>query len=612
MKLGAIDTAKWPTVPMACLAVRLCPTAMTGSERALRQGRAVAWAAFSIFLVVCACGAATASPPPAIRIDQVAYPATAPKRALVLNGKQGTRFRLLRQGDHKEVFRGRLGELKLDPLSSDRVSEADLGALKEEGRYIMTVDGLADSVPISIGRPGYDRALYLTLRSFYGQRCGTAVDLAPSHPGYRYPACHLADALFHVSSGQTGRREATGGWHDAGDYGKYIVNSNITVGELLWAYELYREPLDRLRLDIPESENAIPDILDEVRWNLAWMLTMQDTDGGVWHKLTSERFGSFTMPENDDAGPRYIMGTGAEPYKSSCATAGLAAAMAIAARVYAPHDAAFAQRCRQAAEAAWGWVERNPSVVFRNCCGVRTGEYGDARATDDRLWAAAELWRTTREARYDKAFRELYRAEEFVFRDSQGWQDVGNLALVAYALSDPGGEGAPICERIRSQAGAVADGLVSLAGESSYRACLRPIDYHWGSNGVVAERGVILLLAQALAPRAGYVETALDQLHHLFGANTFSTSWVSQLGFRSVEHLHHRPSAADQNAASWPGLLSGGPNASGDDKLTAPLKSGPPARAWLDDERSYASNENAINWNASLVLLLTGALHHSR
>src|SRR5439155_1225863 len=142
------------------------------------------------------------------------------------------------------------------------------------------------------------------------------------------------------------------GWHDAGDYGKYVVNSGMTTGELLWTYEVFAGRVGSVRLDIPESGGSVPDLLSEVRWNLDWMLKMQDRDGGVWHKLTSERFGGFVMPERDDGGPRYVIGTGSGPYKSSCATGDFAAVMAAAARIFRPFDADFAAVSLAAAQPA--------------------------------------------------------------------------------------------------------------------------------------------------------------------------------------------------------------------------------------------------------------------
>ena len=149
---------------------------------------------------------------------------------------------------------------------------------------------------------------YLAMRSYYGQRCGTAVDLGPEFPGYKHAACHLEGA-YHASSGKTGPHMSAKGWHDAGDYGRYVVNSGISTGTLLWTWEIFGDRLKQVTLNIPESGNGTPDILNEIRWNLDWMLSMQDDDGGVWHKQTSERFCDFILPEKDTL-ISYVIGTG--------------------------------------------------------------------------------------------------------------------------------------------------------------------------------------------------------------------------------------------------------------------------------------------------------------
>jgi endoglucanase len=466
-----------------------------------------------------------------------------------------------------------------------------------------------------ISPSAYAGAFRLALRSFYGQRCGTAVDLSPTHPGYAHPACHTAgtpnpDARFHSSSGRSGSRESSRGWHDAGDYGKYVVNSGITTGELLWTYELYRDRVAGLRLDIPESGDGMPDILDEARWNLEWMLTMQDEDGGVWHKLTSERFGSFVMPHLDDGGPRYVIGTGTAPFKGSCATGDFAAVMAAAARLFGPHDAGFATTAAGAAERAWRWLQEYPNVVFRNCCGVSTGEYGDDDCADERLWAAAELFRTTGRAEYADAF--AAGQGRFVPAVGSGypqdWGNVRNLAMLAYLLADQPGSDPAVRSRIRADTLAAADAIVSRTRAHVYRVSLRPEDYVWGSNGGAANYGVLLMLADRISPNPAYAQAARDNLHYLLGRNTFGLSWVTQLGDRPFRNPHHRPSGADANADPWPGLLSGGPNRYGGDPVIDSMPASPPARRYRDDQGSWASNENAINWNAALVLLLASQL----
>ncbi len=162
-----------------------------------------------------------------------------------------------------------------DADSGDRVLTADFSALKEHGQFYLEVPGVGTSWQFTVDADVYRRVYYLAMRSYYGQRCGTAVDLGPDFPAYKHAACHLSGA-YHASSGKEGPHVSTHGWHDAGDYGRYVVNSGITTGTLLWTWELFGNRIRQIGLHLPESGNNTPDILNEIRWNLEWMLTMQD------------------------------------------------------------------------------------------------------------------------------------------------------------------------------------------------------------------------------------------------------------------------------------------------------------------------------------------------
>jgi endoglucanase len=539
-----------------------------------------------------------------IKVSQVGYPTDAPKLVLVATPTPAKVFSVRNAADGVIVLLGSLSDPVPDGDSGDRVQTADLSSLSRPGTYVLEVPGVGRSFEFPIGPDVFARPLYLAMRSFYGQRCGAAVDLGPEFPGYRYPACHL-DAAFHASTGKTGPSAAAKGWHDAGDYGRYIVNSGITTGSLLWAYELFERRLSKLKLDLPESGHAVPDVLDEIRWNLDWMLSMQDADGGVWHKQTSERFIGFVMPQDDHA-TSYLIGIGKEPYKTSCATADFAAAMAIAGRVYRPHDPAYAEKTLDAAKRAWTWVSAHPDVLFQNPAGVETGVYGDHSCADERLWAAAELWRTTTDTAFDRYFLEHQDAQRATIKPDEppAWQNVAPLALWAYALASRGD--AAVQAAIRKDSLAAADAIVARTAASGYRVSLVTMDYNWGSNGIVANYALQLLVANALRQDARYVEAARDNLYYLLGRNTFSLSWLTGVGVNPFRHPHHRPSAADTNAEPWPGLLAGGPNMKRQDAAMARLPELPPAKMYVDDQASYATNENAINWNAALVFALAG------
>jgi len=544
---------------------------------------------------------------PAIKVDQVGYPQDGPKVALV--GVQAKTFDIRRSDDNSVVFEGTLSPPQADANTGDLVQAADFSSLHKPGTYYVEVPGVGRSWDFAVGPNVFERAYYLAMRAFYGQRCGTAVDLGPEFPGYSHPICHQ-HGEFHPSSGVAGRRDNVGGWHDAGDYGRYVVNSGITTGTLLWTWELFGQKVKNIPLKLPETGNGIPDILNEARWNLEWMLKMQDSDGGVWHKQTSENFSAFISPEEDKL-PSKVIGTGSAPFKSTCATADLAAVAAIAARVYKPYDAAFAAQTLEAARRAWGWAEKYPDVTFKNPPGVNTGEYADANCKDERLWAAAELWRTTGEPAYNDFFVKEYAAflPDLDSIPAEGWKAVAPRGLWTYALSRRKGTDAKAVAAIRERSLDAAHAIVERTRANPYHTSMMANDYVWGSNGVAAEYGVYLLIANVLSPGREFVDAARDNLHYLLGRNTFSLSWVTQVGENPFQHPHHRPSGDGKHQVPWPGLLSGGPNAGRADAVLAALPADlPPAKIYADQLASYGSNEVAINWQASLVFLLAGQL----
>ena len=559
-----------------------------------------------LFVLAAPMFAATANPE--IKVDQVGYLNTATKIVLVSSKTLATEFTVKNSKDDKVAFRGFLPAPKDDFDSGDRVQAGDFSKWVKTGTYYIDVPGVGRSWDFDIAPDVYAKTWRLAMRSYYGQRCGIAVDLGPEFPGYKHPACHL-EAAYHPSSGKTGPAPAKGGWHDAGDYGRYVVNSGIATGTLLWTYEMYGSRLKTVNLGLPESGNGVPDMLNEIRWNLDWMLAMQGDDGGVWHKQTSEKFPDFIMPEKDKM-VSYVIGTGTEPFKSSCATADFAAVMAIAGRVYQPFNPAYANKCTKAAQKAWEWLGKHVNVPFHNPPGVSTGEYGDSNCGDEQLWAAAELFRTTGDQSYSRYFLDHYAAFRKLTVDDEAeppyWGNVAPLALWTYAMSNGADGGA--ANGIRHDLIAVADEIANRTANNGYRISLVSKDYVWGSNGVLANYGMELLVAGSLLRNPRYTEAAVEDLHYLLGRNTFSLSFVTRVGENPFRHPHHRPSGADNNEEPWPGLLSGGPNKGREDEVMRKVsRELPPAKIYLDDQGAYSANEVAINWNAPLVFLLAGA-----
>jgi endoglucanase len=514
------------------------------------------------------------------------------------------------------ALQGRPTPVRDDAASGDPVQIVDFSAVRQPGTYTLEIDatatdatkpdpakpGTIKSAPITIAGSAYRQALRLTMRSYYGQRCGCNVDLGE---GYSHPACHLR-AEFHPTSGKSGAYKNQGGWHDAGDYGRYVVNSGISTGTLLWAWEMWNGAVRGLAFNIPESGGKLPDFLAEIRWNLDWMLSLQDADGGVWHKQTSENFCAFVLPQ-DDRLISYIIGTGSAPYKSTSATADLAAVAAIAARCYGPYDDAYAKNCLDAAKRAYAWASKNPSVTFENPPSIRTGGYGDADCRDEILWAAAELWRTTGDDVYRQAFENgaaSLRTDGALRLKTPGWNELSAFALWTYAMAGRKGASSELLAQIREASVHAAEGLISNSRQNGYGNTLALSDYGWGSNGVAGNQSLQLLVTDRLQKNDAFRQAAAENLHYLVGRNCWDLSWITQLGTKAFQHPHHRPSAADNIAAPWPGLLSGGPNAHPGDRVAASLPKQPPMRMYKDDQAAYSLNEIAINWNAPLVFLL--------
>lgn len=538
----------------------------------------------------------------AIKVCQVGFLPSEKKFAMVTAQTNGDAI-IWRAGTTNPVLVVPVGPATKDADSGDEIRVIDFSGLKAPGDYTIEVKGLGKSAPFRIGKDVFARPFRLAIRSFLGQRASTDVSMAPDFPQYHYKAGHTDLAQYHDSSGKTGTRDVSGGWYDAGDFGRYVVNSGVSTGTLLWAYELNSAKLSKLKLDLPETgKSKIPDFLSEVKYNLDWMLKMQDEDGGAWHKATTANFSGFVMPEKDKA-PVLVIGTGKGAFKNTAATADLAAVAAIGARVFKPFDAKYAAKCLSAATKAFAWVVANPNELYtNNPKGIATGGYGDNDARDERLWAAAELFRTTGDAKYQDVFLKLAKEWKDTLTDGEapGWPQVRPMALMTFAMTANKLVNDEFHFQVVSDLAKAANGITARVNANGYRNPLKSTEYYWGSNAVVANYALMLQVANRTHGKPEYKQASLDCLHYLLGRNTFATSFVTHVGVHYAMNPHHRWSGADGVVEPWPGLLMGGPNADNGMK--------PPAKQWFDDWKNYRVNEIAINWNAPLVFVLADVL----
>ena len=547
-----------------------------------------------------------------IKVNQVGY-LTHESKIATIEPEAKTKSFLIRDQEGKTVWRTKRASTKKSPFSSKIRQEIDFSSITKPGRYTLVAGRHQQSFIIS--NDPYTEALKASIKGYYYQRSGESLERKYAGE-YARPAAHLDSHVMVHPSAATPKRPAgtiissPKGWYDAGDYNKYIVNSGFTLGLILQSYQLHQDRFNALNLQIPESDNKIPDILDEMMYNLEWMLTMQDpTDGGVYHKLTTPNFEGFVMPE-DCKQQRYVV------QKTTTAALDFAATMALAARIYQrfPEFKDFCQQAREAAERAYAWAVKHPTVYYdqdgnnkKFSPAIQTGGYGDNHTEDEFFWAATELYLTTSETSY------LEQAKQFVPDEFSipAWGNVAGLGIFQWVnqelLGTPDAGKLPM-EVLKESLKEKCDESIKELPTSSFHSIFgnSAKDFHWGSNAESClGRGIAQMYEYALTKDSKYRQAALSTLDYFFGRNATGYCYLTGFGTQRVMNIHHRISAADNIKEPVPGLVAGGANKGQEDAEFVPAYTSKiPDESYQDHVGSYASNEIAINWNAYLVSLL--------
>lgn len=503
-----------------------------------------------------------------------------------------------------------------DREAGDLVWKADLTELSEPGEYRVEYEKEQVSCRMKISGQVYASLCQVLSKAYYFQRCGT--ELEAQYAGkFKRECCHTEQAVRledyqkmvnGAKAGEISFYEVRGGWHDAGDYGRYPTAAATALAHLLYAYRFFPEAF-LVKLNLPESGNGIPDLLNECLYELKWLFQMQLPDGSVCHKLTSMRHANFVMPARDKRQMLLFP-------PSSMATADFAAVMALASRIYAEYDAEFSCTALHAAKRAWNWLESHPEFSgFANPEGCNTGDYADMDDRDERLWAAVELYRTVKE---DACLREAERLyaeleEEGADTVSMGWSNVSGFAgwcLLEEILSSNGGnreqnsgKTTELSEKYLAAFLCEADRIVGLGRKSRYGVALEAGEYTWGSNMTVLNRAMLLGTAYLLRPDDRYIQCTAEQMDYLLGVNAVGYSYVTGVGEHAFRNPHNRVTVADEVDETIPGFVSGGPNAQpADEKAEWLIEPGtPPMKCYLDLWECYSLNEITIYWNSPAV-----------
>lgn len=559
---------------------------------------------------------------PKVRVNQLGYLPRMPKFAAYKSTSSTPLEWQLSDAAGKVIKSGKTKVFGEDKDAGELVHQIEFSDAQQRGIGFVLSVGTDKSDPFAIGSDIYKKLKYDALAFFYHQRSG--IEIAMPYAGnaqWSRPAGHLSDKKVPCApgSGCSYSLDVVGGWYDAGDHGKYVVNGGISVWTLLNLYERTKFIGSSLgdyadgKLLIPENKNGRNDLLDEVRWELELFMKMQVPDGEklagmVHHKMHGDKWSAIPTRPDEDKIPRFLKAP------STPATLNHAAVAAQCARIYKDVDAAFSKQCLASAEKAWGAAERNPKIFapgddFKN----GGGAYGDIDAQDERYWAAAELYITTGKPEYLKAMREAKQYLQVVTNaggglSAMGWAAVGALGTISLAVVPnqlPKAETA----KARDAVVAAAQRFAAAIEKTAYRVPFEGPQYPWGSNSFVANNGVIFGLAYDFTKKEAFASAAVDALNYLLGRNPMAKSYISGHGARPLQNPHHRFWARQVDAKFPPvppGVLSGGPNSKADDPtaVKAGLSGCAAQKCYIDDVMSWTTNEIAINWNAPLVWLL--------
>ncbi|NLM60414.1 MAG: cellulose 1,4-beta-cellobiosidase [Clostridium sp.] len=587
---------------------------------------------------------------PDVRVNQVGYLPKGKKVATVVcDSNKPVKWNLLNAAG-VVVLEGYTEPKGLDKDSQDNVHWIDFSDFTTEGigyRFeLPTVESVTNySHPFDIRSDIYSQMKYDALAFFYHKRSG--IEITMPYAG-REDLCRPAG---HVDKGENKgdgsvptwpqddeyagipqknySKNVIGGWYDAGDHGKYVVNGGIAVWTMQNQYERAKingledwGPYKDSGMNIPEQDNGFPDILDEARWEIEFFKKMQVTDkedpsiaGMVHHKIHDYRWTALGMMPHEDPQPRYLRPV------STAATLNAAATLAQAARLWEEYDPVFAADCLQKAEIAWKAALDHPEIYAEftpGSGGPGGGPYNDNYVGDEFYWAACELYITTGKDEYKNYlmssphYLEMPAKMEGTNEDGGlwgcfTWGTTAGLGTVSLALV-PNGLPSSEIQKARNNIAKAADAWLDNIEDQGYRLPIKQAEderggYPWGSNSFILNMMIVMAYARDFTGNDKYFDGIQDSISYLLGRNAMDQSYVTGYGERPLTNPHDR-FWTPQTSAKWPappaGIISGGPNSRFEDPTinAAVLKDTPPQKCFIDHTDSWSTNEITVNWNA--------------
>ena len=579
---------------------------------------------------------------PDVRINQLGYFPDGKKRATVVTNSTSPIAWELLNAANQVVDSGMTTVKGFDPDTEDYVHIIDFSSFNTPGvGYKFNLPGVSSEAPGShdfdIRTDLYSQMKIDALAYFYHNRSGIAIEMPyAGREDLTRPAGHI-DVAPNTGDGavptwpNSGQKnyslDVTGGWYDAGDHGKYVVNGGISVWTMMNQYEHAKlaglegvGPYLDGGMNIPENDNGIPDILDESRWQMEFLLKMQvpadkdpDLAGMVHHKIHDETWTALGLAPHEDPKDRYL-----KPV-STAATLNVAATAAQAARIWQTLDPAFSAKCLDAAEKAWTAALAHPDIYAPNNA-IGGGPYNDSYVLDDFYWAACELLVTTGKDEYKNYIMASAHYLEMPSIMSNPGEDGGlygcftwgttqGLGTLALALHADGLLSGQDIQSAKDNMAAACDVWLDVIEEQGYGLPIKAAGdpgnpgYPWGSNSFIVNIMIVFAYTFDFSGEVKYFNGMTESMDYLMGRNGLDQNYVTGYGERALQNPHHR-FWAFQVAETWPkapaGCFSGGPNSNFQDPTVSaavPLDT-PKQKVFIDNIDSWSTNEITINWNA--------------
>jgi endoglucanase len=537
-----------------------------------------------------------------------------------------------------------------DPSSGDRARWFDFSSVSRPSTYYVLDTEKGVRSPVFVVSPDvYRDVLRHALRTFFYQRAGAVNDAAHAGVGWADTASHLGPGqdgqarLFSAAEDASTERDLSGGWYDAGDFNKYTNWTADYVVDLLRAYR-ERPELWGDDLNIPESGNGVPDVVDEAKWGLDWLVKMQNEDGSL---LSIVGLASGSPPSAATGPSRY----GSPSTSATLSGASAFAFGAIVLKSLGGELETYAADLEARAERAWTFADQNPSVVFLNndagtgSSGLGAGqqEVDDAGRRSKKLQAACHLFELTGGEAYRTYFDQNYAQTGFISTGyTYGWEEFLQESLLHYTKL-PDATASVASDILDTYEAGVLGGDNLPAHRDArdpYRAPLQT--YTWGSNATKARVGLVLhsfvKYAVPGAPEDEVLAAAESYLHYLHGVNPLGLVYLTNMGAfgaeRSASQIFHTwfangsptwDSVGESTYGPAPGFLAGGPNPSYDWDACcpsgcggtecgaappAPPKGQPAQKSYLDFNDSWPLNswsvtENSNGYQAGYIRLLS-------